>query len=155
MRSASLTRCALIASLATGGAFRISPSLATNTSDASKPEILVCQGEGTARKHRDANVSGGVAILRSTGKAACLLGHTSGYDDSGVWAPTVVKGSSLSDIRPAHRANRRLPTPTLAQVFIDISWCVRGSRSTSNDDAGSGFGRVFRGNRYEHSKHLS
>jgi hypothetical protein len=46
---------------------------------------LRCESRGTAREHCVADVSGGVALKRSTGEAACLLGRTWGYDADGVW----------------------------------------------------------------------
>jgi hypothetical protein len=46
---------------------------------------LMCSSEPGGRTHCPADTSAGVALLRSTGQAACLLGKTWGYDDLGVW----------------------------------------------------------------------
>src|SRR5690349_19557787 len=44
-----------------------------------------CASQADKRQHCAADVSGGVALHRTTSSAACLLGHTWGYDDNGVW----------------------------------------------------------------------
>src|SRR5262245_12652074 len=49
------------------------------------PRTISCVSQGAERKHCAADASGGVALLRSTGKGSCLLGRTWGYDDDGVW----------------------------------------------------------------------
>jgi hypothetical protein len=46
---------------------------------------LVCESTNNERKHCAADTSAGVALTRSTGSGACLLGKTWGYDDTGVW----------------------------------------------------------------------
>jgi hypothetical protein len=51
----------------------------------SEEQVLVCVSDAGKRNHCDADVSGGVALRRSTGSRECLLGRTWGYDDSGVW----------------------------------------------------------------------
>lgn len=54
-------------------------------SSAGGPPTLVCESREAARENCPADTSGGVALLRSTGTAACLLGKNWGYDDSSVW----------------------------------------------------------------------
>jgi len=44
-----------------------------------------CASKPGERQHCAADTSGGVAIVRSHGESACLLGKTWGYDDKGVW----------------------------------------------------------------------
>ncbi|HEX6853464.1 MAG TPA: DUF3011 domain-containing protein, partial [Candidatus Polarisedimenticolaceae bacterium] len=46
---------------------------------------VVCTSEAGGRNRCPADTSAGVALLHSTGTAACLLGKTWGYDDEGVW----------------------------------------------------------------------
>ncbi len=46
---------------------------------------VTCESRGPERQHCSANTSSGVVLLRSFGTAACLLGKTWGYDDTGVW----------------------------------------------------------------------
>ncbi|HET9830201.1 MAG TPA: DUF3011 domain-containing protein, partial [Vicinamibacterales bacterium] len=44
-----------------------------------------CASTAGERQHCDADTSAGVVLASSTGSAACLLGKTWGYDDTGVW----------------------------------------------------------------------
>jgi len=46
---------------------------------------MTCSSQAGERIHCQADTSAGVALLRSTGTAACLLGKTWGYDDQGIW----------------------------------------------------------------------
>jgi hypothetical protein len=46
---------------------------------------VVCTSTKGGRNHCAADVSSGVALVKSTGEAACLLGKNWGYDDKGVW----------------------------------------------------------------------
>jgi len=46
---------------------------------------VVCTSAPGARNYCNADVSSGVALVKSTGEGACLLGKTWGYDDKGVW----------------------------------------------------------------------
>jgi hypothetical protein len=46
---------------------------------------IVCQSQAGARQHCPADTSSGVALVKSTGTAPCLLGKTWGYDDTGIW----------------------------------------------------------------------
>jgi hypothetical protein len=46
---------------------------------------LVCESEPGERRVCPGDTSAGVALMKSTGPASCLLGKTWGYDDKGVW----------------------------------------------------------------------
>jgi len=47
---------------------------------------IICESKlGNDREHCAADASAGVAIVKSTGSAPCLLGKTWGYDDTGIW----------------------------------------------------------------------
>ena len=46
---------------------------------------IMCSSEPGGRNQCPADTSAGVALVRSTGEAPCLLGKTWGYDDKGVW----------------------------------------------------------------------
>lgn len=46
---------------------------------------VACSSKAGERQHCPADTSGGVALMRATGMATCLLGKTWGYDDKGVW----------------------------------------------------------------------
>lgn len=53
--------------------------------DVVKRVTVSCASTPGERFHCPADTSGGVAIVRSHGQSACLLGKTWGYDDKGVW----------------------------------------------------------------------
>jgi DUF3011 family protein len=55
------------------------------TPDTIPPAHVFCSSKMGERKHCPANTSNGVALVRSSGESACLLGKTWGYDDKGVW----------------------------------------------------------------------
>jgi hypothetical protein len=46
---------------------------------------VTCASRLGERQHCAADTSSGVALLSSSGEAACLLGKTWGYDDTGIW----------------------------------------------------------------------
>ena len=46
---------------------------------------IPCVSEPGQRQLCPADTSAGVALVRSTGAAPCLLGKTWGYDDTGIW----------------------------------------------------------------------
>src|SRR5262249_51860668 len=62
---------------------------------------VTCSSTGGAREHCPADTSSGAVLARSFGDAACLLGKTWGYDDTGIWvsdgcsAEFVVAGGTL------------------------------------------------------------
>ncbi|HUL78586.1 MAG TPA: DUF3011 domain-containing protein [Vicinamibacteria bacterium] len=47
--------------------------------------LVTCASKPGERQQCPANTSKGVALVRSSGEAACLLGKTWGFDDQGVW----------------------------------------------------------------------
>ena len=57
----------------------------TTPAQPAKPVTLNCASDVGQRIHCEAETSAGVALVRSTGAAPCLLGKTWGYDDSGIW----------------------------------------------------------------------
>ncbi len=52
---------------------------------AAQPATVTCSSKPGERQQCPADTSGGVALQRSTGEAACLLGKTWGYDDHSIW----------------------------------------------------------------------
>src|SRR5262249_23008002 len=61
-----------------------------------------CPSRLGERNHCAADTTKGVALLKSTGEAACLLGKTWGYDDAGIWVSDgcvgeFVVGQALSE----------------------------------------------------------
>jgi hypothetical protein len=49
------------------------------------PDRIACQSSVGGRQHCPADTSSGVALVKSSGEAPCLLGKTWGYDDTGIW----------------------------------------------------------------------
>jgi hypothetical protein len=49
------------------------------------PVTIRCESTSTTRIQCDADTSSGVVLASSFGGAACLLGRTWGYDDTGIW----------------------------------------------------------------------
>lgn len=48
-------------------------------------DTIVCESKDGQRQLCPADTSAGVALVRSTGTAPCLLGRTWGYDNTGIW----------------------------------------------------------------------
>jgi hypothetical protein len=57
----------------------------TGVGAAAEQGIITCSSAAGQREHCAADTSQGVALIRSTGTALCLLGKTWGYDDTGIW----------------------------------------------------------------------
>jgi hypothetical protein len=66
-----------------------SPAAASSEAEAPTPTAaditVACSSKVGERKHCPADTSKGVALMRSSGEAPCLLGKTWGYDDEGIW----------------------------------------------------------------------
>ena len=62
-----------------------SPTMPIAADQPVSPNTITCYSQTGQRNHCDADTSAGVALMRSTGSGACLLGKTWGYDDTGVW----------------------------------------------------------------------
>ena len=94
---------------ATTGGGAVSP-------DAALRVTVSCVSKPGERQHCAADTSGGVAIVRSHGESACLLGKTWGYDDTGVWVSDgcsgefqlgIIAAAGAATPAPRHRAPRR------------------------------------------------
>ena len=70
---------------------------------------VTCSSKPGERQQCAADTSGGVALLRSTGAAACLLGKTWGYDNASVWVSDGCGGEFV--LGPAAPAGMVAPTP--------------------------------------------
>ena len=75
---------------------------------------LACESTPGERKVCLGDTSGGVALLKSTGAAACLLGKTWGYDDRGVWVADGCGGEF--QLGQAAKAGASVPAPVAAPV---------------------------------------
>jgi len=56
---------------------------------------ISCESTAGERRTCPADTAQGVALVRSTGSAACLLGKTWGYDDKGIWVADGCSGMFL------------------------------------------------------------
>jgi hypothetical protein len=66
--------------------------------------------EGGERQVCAGDTSAGVALVKSTGPAACLLGKTWGYDDKGVWVSNGCNGEFIRAkrrVKVCHRPRHR------------------------------------------------
>ena len=75
-----------------------SPGGAPTASQPAVPQqnIVPCSSRPGERNHCDADTSAGVALVRSSGGAPCLLGKTWGYDDSGIWVSDGCSGEFIA-----------------------------------------------------------
>jgi hypothetical protein len=86
---------------------------------ASESRRVACSSKVGERQHCVADTSAGVALDRSTGEAACLLGKTWGYDDQGIWvaegcAGEFVLGLAAAESTPAETPKKKQqPSPRI------------------------------------------
>ena len=57
---------------------------------------IVCESREGEREYCPATTSAGVALVRSTGTAPCLLGKSWGYDDGGIWTSDGCSGEFIA-----------------------------------------------------------
>ncbi len=60
------------------------------------PDSIMCSSQPGGREHCPADTSSGVALMKSTGVAPCLLGKTWGYDDTGIWVSDGCSGEFVA-----------------------------------------------------------
>jgi len=125
---------------------------------------LVCESSAAGRQVCPAETSAGVALIRSTGSAPCLLGKTWGYDDEGVWvsdgcsgefvvgrapAATVEKDAEEKDARtksPEHIPNRgfRIYEGEKGEVYVRLFTYLRYLNQKGLDPTYTdSFGKTF------------
>jgi len=76
---------------------------------AAQAATVTCSSKAGEKQQCAADTSGGVALRRSTGEAACLLGRTWGYDNAGVWVSDGCGGEFV--LGQAAPAGTAAPTP--------------------------------------------
>jgi hypothetical protein len=64
-----------------------------SSSPAAPQGVLICTSQPGERILCAADTSAGVALVRSTGKAPCLLGESWGYDKTGIWVSDGCSGA--------------------------------------------------------------
>ena len=125
---------------------------------------LICESSAAERQVCPGETSAGVALIRSTGSAPCLLGKTWGYDDEGVWvsdgcsgefvvgrapAATVEKDAEEKDARkksPEHIPNRgfRIYEGEKGEVYVRLFTYLRYLNQKGLDPTYTdSFGKTF------------
>ncbi|MFZ5876570.1 MAG: DUF3011 domain-containing protein [Nitrospirota bacterium] len=95
-------------------AISAAPAAAAGESDAAiASTTVVCVSKTGERKACEADTSGGVALQRSTGEAACLLGKTWGYDEQGVWVREGCGGEFVLGRSAAAASSAQSPAPSI------------------------------------------
>jgi hypothetical protein len=83
-------------------------------SEQAATSAIRCSSSPGQRQHCAADTSAGVVLAASTGTAACLLGKTWGYDDTGVWVSDGCSGEfrigAAAAAQPMTPAPPREPT---------------------------------------------
>jgi hypothetical protein len=70
---------------------------------------ISCQSQLGERQRCAADTSSGVALLKSTGTAPCLLGKTWGYDDTGIWVSDGCSGEFLASPAQEEQSKEKSP----------------------------------------------
>lgn len=78
--------------------------------------VVPCRSEAGERQHCAADTTQGVALARSTGSAACLLGKTWGYDATGVWVSDGCGGDFIAGAQVEAAVERRRPLQHVPNV---------------------------------------
>ena len=125
---------------------------------------LICESSAAERQVCPGETSAGVALIRSTGSAPCLLGKTWGYDDEGIWvsdgcsgefvvgpapAATVEKDAEEKDARkksPEHIPNRgfRIYEGEKGEVYVRLFTYLRYLNQKGLDPTYTdSFGKTF------------
>jgi Protein of unknown function (DUF3011) len=110
------------------------------------PAPLVCASKPATRQTCPADTSKGVVLQRSFGEAACLLGKTWGYDDSGVWVSDGCVGEFL--VGPSITAVET-PKPQGAPRYVPNAGFL-----IVEDEKGEMYVRLFSYARYLNQKGL-
>jgi hypothetical protein len=107
------------------------------------PDRIVCQSSAGERQHCATNTSSGVALVASTGAAACLLGKTWGYDDAGIWVSDGCSGEFVAGSAAQPAADKSPPEYVPNAGFLLFSY-----------DKGEMYVRLFSYARYLNQRSL-
>jgi hypothetical protein len=91
----------------------LAPAFVLAQEPATKARI-VCQSQAGEHNVCPADTSAGVALMKSTGPAACLLGKTWGYDNAGVWVEDGCSGEFVLGQAPEAGAQAPTAAPVAA-----------------------------------------
>lgn len=110
------------------------------------PNAIVCESKGGAREHCNVNTSAGIALVKSVGTGACVLGKSWGYDDSGVWVSDNCGGEFMAgQTAPAAPSTAAVPpeyTPIETWGEFDPGKGFLIGRSSAGQLEISGYGLV-------------
>jgi len=104
---------------------------------------VTCNSREGQREHCPADTSSGVALLRSTGSAPCLLGRTWGYDDDGIWVSDGCSGDFIAGQRAGEPTKEKAPEYVPNAGFL-----------LYNGEKGQIYFRLFSYVRYLHQRNL-
>jgi hypothetical protein len=74
---------------------------------AAQPATVSCASRPGEREQCTADTSAGVALVKSSGEAPCLLGKTWGYDDTSIWVSDGCSGGFMTGRSTQERAPLR------------------------------------------------
>ena len=89
---------------------------AQTTPPAVEDALIKCASRLGERQHCPANTSQGVALVRSTGTAPCLLGKTWGYDDAGIWVADGCAGEFIAGLSVEQASEKKKPLEHVPNV---------------------------------------
>jgi hypothetical protein len=114
------TMLALCIGVARIGSAQSAPSSPPDASGAAGlgTVLLSCAAEPGARRLCAADTSAGVALLKTTSAAACLLGKTWGYDNAGVWVADGCGGEF--QLGQSTAAQTPAVTPPVEKPYVPI-----------------------------------
>jgi hypothetical protein len=107
--------------------------------------LITCNSELGERQHCNADISQGVALAKSTGAAACLLGKTWGYDATGIWVSDGCSGNFLTGAPLQQSVSTREKVP---------EYVPNGGFLLYNGEQGQIYFRLFSYARYLNQKGL-
>jgi hypothetical protein len=82
-------------------------SAAVGAGNAVAANRIICESQPGERQYCPADMSAGVALVKSSGSAPCLLGKTWGYDDTGVWTSDGCSGEFVAGPSPHEPAKQK------------------------------------------------
>jgi Protein of unknown function (DUF3011) len=92
------------------------------TAPAAPQGTVTCSSAAGERNHCAADTSAGVALVKSTGTAPCLLGKTWGYDDTGIWVSDGCSGEFVAGQAATSQTEKKKPfehIPNLGFLLYD------------------------------------
>jgi hypothetical protein len=95
---------------AQGSPTQAAPTVASDAPATGQNTISCVSREGT-REACAANTSEGVALVKSTGTAPCLLGKTWGYDDTSIWVSDGCGGEFIAGAAALQQEDKKEKSP--------------------------------------------